>query len=216
MIWLNPGCSEPRAPVAESVLSVCWCVACVSVWSWSVLQFALQDLKIALANTPNAHPLFVLCCIVYYKSVCVTCVCVCVCLCACLCPLPTWLAQCNKWICGSGVISSLDGSLSEARWNPLPCAQKEAPRETCCQRADAPPPPQKRSRWLCRVLLPAGEVLQAGLQGTAVQGCDRGISVRPDGALPPIGNVAGDLQTPPARSSFLLLLLHNPPTPSAF
>ena len=44
-------------------------------WSWSALQFALQDLKIALANTPSVHPLFVLYCIVYYKrereSVCV-------------------------------------------------------------------------------------------------------------------------------------------------
>ena len=47
-------------------------VACVSVWSWSVLQFALQDLKIALAITPSVHPLFVLYCIVYYKCVCVS------------------------------------------------------------------------------------------------------------------------------------------------
>ena len=45
------------------------CVGCVSVWSWSALQFALQDLKIALANTPSVHPPFVLYCIVYYKSV---------------------------------------------------------------------------------------------------------------------------------------------------
>ena len=36
-----------------------------------MLQFALQDLKIALANTPSVHPLFVLYCIVYYKSECV-------------------------------------------------------------------------------------------------------------------------------------------------
>ena len=51
-------------------MCVCVCVACVSVWSWSALQFALQDLKIALANTPSVHPLFVLYCIVYYmKSV---------------------------------------------------------------------------------------------------------------------------------------------------
>ena len=79
MTWLNPGCSEPRAPVAECILSVLLCVACVSVWSWSALQFALlRDLKIALANPPSVHPLFVLYCIVYYKSVCV-CVCVCVC-----------------------------------------------------------------------------------------------------------------------------------------
>ena len=67
MTWLNPGCSEPRAPVAECILSVLLCVACVSVWSWSALQFALQDLKIALANTPSVHPLFILYCIVYYK-----------------------------------------------------------------------------------------------------------------------------------------------------
>ena len=46
------------------------CVARVSVWSWSALQFALQDLNTALANTPRVHPLFVLYCIVYYKSVC--------------------------------------------------------------------------------------------------------------------------------------------------
>ena len=57
------------------------CVVCVSVWSWFALQFALQDLKITLANTPSVHPLFVLHCIVYYKCVCV-CVCVCVCACA--------------------------------------------------------------------------------------------------------------------------------------
>ena len=43
------------------------CVACVSVWPWSALQFALQDVKIAVANTPSVHPLFV--CIVYYKRV---------------------------------------------------------------------------------------------------------------------------------------------------
>ena len=33
-------------------------------------SLALQDLKIALANTPSVHPLFVLYCTVYYKSVC--------------------------------------------------------------------------------------------------------------------------------------------------
>ena len=70
MTWLNPGCSEPRAPLAECILYVLLCVACVSVWSWSALRFALQDLKIALANTPSVHPLFVLYCIVCYKSVC--------------------------------------------------------------------------------------------------------------------------------------------------
>ena len=52
------------------LVCVLLCVACVSVWSWSVLQFALQDLKIAMANIPRVHPLFVLYCIVYYKSAC--------------------------------------------------------------------------------------------------------------------------------------------------
>ena len=65
------------------------CVACVSVWSWSALQFVLQDLKIALANTPSVHPLFVLYCIVYYKRERV-CVCVCV---LCSLPLPLALPQ---------------------------------------------------------------------------------------------------------------------------
>ena len=79
MTWLNPVCSEPRAPVAECVLSVCCCVLRVLVSGPGLaLQFALHDLKIALANAPSVHPLFVLCCIlyciVYYK-----CVCVCVC-----------------------------------------------------------------------------------------------------------------------------------------
>ena len=49
----------------------CLCVACVRVWSWFVLQFALQDLKIALATTPSVHPLFVLYCMAYVKCVCV-------------------------------------------------------------------------------------------------------------------------------------------------
>ena len=67
-------------------VSYLW-VACVSVWSWFVLQFALQDPKNALANTPSVHPLFVLYCMVYYKSVCCVCVCVvcCVCVCVCVC-----------------------------------------------------------------------------------------------------------------------------------
>ena len=68
------------SPEHQSLNVSCLCVAvcwvCVSVWSWSALQFALQDLKIALANTPRVHPLFVLYCIVYYKRerecVCVT------------------------------------------------------------------------------------------------------------------------------------------------
>ena len=75
MTWLNPGCSEPRAPVAECVLSVCCCVLGVLVSDPGLCcSLLLQDLKIALANTPSVHPLFVLYCIVYYKSVCV-CVC---------------------------------------------------------------------------------------------------------------------------------------------
>ena len=53
------------------LVCVLLCVACVSVWSWSALQSAWQDLKIALANTPSVHPLFGLYCIVYYKGVCV-------------------------------------------------------------------------------------------------------------------------------------------------
>ena len=34
---------------------------CVRVftWSWVALQFVLQDVKIALANPPSLHPLFV-------------------------------------------------------------------------------------------------------------------------------------------------------------
>ena len=70
MIWLNPGCSEPQALVAECFLSVC-CV-CVSVWSWSALQIALQNLKIVMIwQILHVHPLFVLYCIVCDKTVCV-------------------------------------------------------------------------------------------------------------------------------------------------
>ena len=78
MIWLNAGagCSEPRAPVAECVLSVCCCVLRVLVSDPGLrCSLALQDLKIALTNTPSVHPLFVLYCVVYYnrerESVCV-------------------------------------------------------------------------------------------------------------------------------------------------
>ena len=98
MTWLNPRCSGPRAPVADGL----WlCVACVSVWSWSALQFALQDLKIALANTPSVHPLF---CIVLY---CIlhewVCVCLCLCLSPCLCPVSVHYreganAEGEKWM----------------------------------------------------------------------------------------------------------------------
>ena len=66
------GCVEVAvSPEHQSlnVSCVLLCVECVSVWSWSELQFALQDLKIAVANTPSVHPLFVLYCIVYCKSV---------------------------------------------------------------------------------------------------------------------------------------------------
>ena len=42
------------SPVHQSLSVPCLCVACVSVWSWFALQFAL-------------HPLFVLHCMVYYK-----------------------------------------------------------------------------------------------------------------------------------------------------
>ena len=31
----------------------CLCVLCASVWPWFALQFALQDLKIALASSGN-------------------------------------------------------------------------------------------------------------------------------------------------------------------
>ena len=81
MTWLNPGCSEPRVPVAECVLSVCRCVLDVLVSDPGLYcSLALQDLKIALANTPSVHPLFVLYCIVYYKREREReCVCVCVC-----------------------------------------------------------------------------------------------------------------------------------------
>ena len=48
------------------------------VWSWSVLQFALRDLKIALANTPSVHPRFLLQeCVCFCVSVCMP-VCLCV------------------------------------------------------------------------------------------------------------------------------------------
>ena len=48
----------------------CLCVVCVPVWSWSALQFALQDLKIVtIWQILHVHPLFVLYCIVWYNSV---------------------------------------------------------------------------------------------------------------------------------------------------
>ena len=52
------------------------CVVCVSVWSWSALQFALLDLKIVtIREILHVHQPFVLCCIVCYKRERV-CVCV--------------------------------------------------------------------------------------------------------------------------------------------
>jgi hypothetical protein len=63
-------CVCPRFSVALLVVSLnVSLLVPFGRWSWSVLLFALQDLKIALANTPRVHPLFVLYCIVYYKSV---------------------------------------------------------------------------------------------------------------------------------------------------
>ena len=58
------------SPKHQSLNVSCLCVECVIVWSWVVLQFVLQDLKVALANTPSVHPLFVLYYTVYYKRVC--------------------------------------------------------------------------------------------------------------------------------------------------
>ena len=81
------------------------CVACVSVWSWSALQFALQDLKIfTICQILHVHPLFVLCCIVCYKRACeyvsvYVCVCVCVCVHVCGC---VRARACSDAIRGSG------------------------------------------------------------------------------------------------------------------
>ena len=64
------GCVQRIITCSSLCLCVCVCVCmcvCVCVWFWVALQFALQDLKIALANTPSVHLLFVLYCIVYYK-----------------------------------------------------------------------------------------------------------------------------------------------------
>jgi hypothetical protein len=57
------------SPKHQSLSVSCLCVVCANVWSWVALQFVLQDLEIALANTPIVHPLFVLYCTVYYKRV---------------------------------------------------------------------------------------------------------------------------------------------------
>ena len=71
MFFLGGWVSEPKAPPPPPINKVwaCLCVACGIVWSCLALQFALPDLKMALANTPSVHPLFVLYCIVRYKSV---------------------------------------------------------------------------------------------------------------------------------------------------
>ena len=54
------------------------CVACVSVWSWLALQFALQDLKTALIAMLQVYTHWLYGTVWYTTSVCV-CVCVCVC-----------------------------------------------------------------------------------------------------------------------------------------
>ena len=59
------------SPEHQSLNVSCLCVACVSVWSSSALPLALQDLKIVtIWQILHVHPLFVLYCIVCYKSVC--------------------------------------------------------------------------------------------------------------------------------------------------
>ena len=84
------------SPEHQSLNVSCLCVACISVWSWSALQFALQDLNI-VTIWPNATCTHFLYCTVLYatrerererererKRVCV-CVFVCVCVCVCVC-----------------------------------------------------------------------------------------------------------------------------------
>ena len=65
MIWLNPNCREPRAPVAAGVLSVCcvcWCLvrACAAVC-------AAGPEDSSDSNAPSVHALFVRYCVVYYE-----------------------------------------------------------------------------------------------------------------------------------------------------
>ena len=63
-------------PEHQSLLHVpCLCVACVSVWSWIALQFALQDLKTALIPvlTVYSHCLYGT---VWYTTIARLCVCV--------------------------------------------------------------------------------------------------------------------------------------------
>ena len=44
------------SPEHQSLLHLsCLCVACVGVWSWPALQFALQDLKTALIAMPQVY-----------------------------------------------------------------------------------------------------------------------------------------------------------------
>ena len=77
------------SPEHPSLLHVsCLCVACVSVWSWLALQFALQDLKTALIAMHQVYTYRLYGAVWYTASVCV-CVCVraCVrtCVRACVC-----------------------------------------------------------------------------------------------------------------------------------
>ena len=69
MHWKG-GRRSPPTPTSRAPSLRPATVSCVSVWSWSVLQFALQDLKIVtIRQILHVHPLFVLYCIVCYKSV---------------------------------------------------------------------------------------------------------------------------------------------------
>ena len=59
----------------------CLCVECVGDWSWLALQFALQDLKIAMLQV-YAHGLYST---VWYTTSACVCLCVCVFVCLCVC-----------------------------------------------------------------------------------------------------------------------------------
>ena len=58
----------------------CLCVVCVSTWSWLALQFALQDLKIALIAMLQVYSHCLYGTVWYTTSMCL-CVCVWVCRC---------------------------------------------------------------------------------------------------------------------------------------
>ena len=71
------------SPEHPSLLHVsCLCVACVSVWSWLALQFALQDLKTALIAMHQVYTCRLYGAVWYTASVCV---CVCAYVRACVC-----------------------------------------------------------------------------------------------------------------------------------